>query len=396
MHKGMFLLLLQSRRSLPTFNIHHSCHSSNQPSALPSIQPSNPNDETPYYCSSTNFTNAKQIVFDSDSFPVGVDCHASCCMSPSKDDFITNTLVPAHSTVRPYQKGADLNVTHKGTLKWNISDDFGRVHKVQIPNSLLVPDGRQRLLSPQHWASEQLHQSTSNKYDPDSIYSTQYHNRNILKWGPTSQFQKTVYNNRRSNVPVFYTAPGINNYKSYMSSTPSVSLCQEFECQQCAVCHPATIIPSNEPTDLPTDLPSSVAPPVVSDDENDDTSIDSTASTSGTEENIIDFMPTSDTSRPPSATSINNDATVSASTDEGELLRWHLRLGHLSFNKLQALAQLNVIPRRLAKVRHPKCAQCIYGKMHRKPWRTRKQPSKVNKATKLGQCISVDQLEAPK
>ena len=164
-----------------------------------------------------------------------------------------------------------------------------------------------------------------------------------------------------------------------MSSTPSVSLCQEFKCQQCAMCHPATIIPSNEPTDLPTDLLSSVAPPVVSDDENDDNSIDSTASTSGPEENIIDFMPTSNTSRPLSATSIDNDATASASTDEGELLRWHLRLGHLSFNKLQALAQLNVIPRRLAKVQHPKCAQCIYGKMHCKPWRSHKQPSKVNK-----------------
>ena len=63
--------------------------------------------------------------------------------------------------------------------------------------------------------------------------------------------------------------------------------------------------------------------------------------------------------------------TIAASTDEGELLRWHYRLGHLPWAKLKLLALLNIIPRKLATIRHPPCPCCIAASMTRIPTRTK-------------------------
>jgi len=62
---------------------------------------------------------------------------------------------------------------------------------------------------------------------------------------------------------------------------------------------------------------------------------------------------------------INNvmeqDVHTSASTPIGELVRWHHRLGHMSFKKLQLLAMMNLIPRELSKCKAPMCVTCMYG-----------------------------------
>ena len=50
---------------------------------------------------------------------------------------------------------------------------------------------------------------------------------------------------------------------------------------------------------------------------------------------------------------------LSASDDQAELLRWHHRLGHISFSMLKWLAKNGEIPRRLANVKEPKCTDCL-------------------------------------
>ena len=86
---------------------------------------------------------------------------------------------------------------------------------------------------------------------------------------------------------------------------------------------------------------------------------------------------------------------LSASDDQAELLRWHHRLGHISFSMLKSLAKNGEIPRRLANVKEPKCAGCLFGKMTKVPWRTRsKANSKVHEATYPGECVSVDQMQS--
>ena len=90
-----------------------------------------------------------------------------------------------------------------------------------------------------------------------------------------------------------------------------------------------------------------------------------------------------------------SNQTLAASTDEGELLRWHYRLGHLSWAKLKLLALLGIIPRKLAAIRHPPCPCCIAASMTRIPTRTKGSNARrhIQNATKPGEYVSVDQIE---
>ncbi len=49
-------------------------------------------------------------------------------------------------------------------------------------------------------------------------------------------------------------------------------------------------------------------------------------------------------------------------------MRWHYRLGHLSFSKLKQLALNGEISKKLAKVKPPKCTGCLFGAMTKIPW----------------------------
>ena len=91
----------------------------------------------------------------------------------------------------------------------------------------------------------------------------------------------------------------------------------------------------------------------------------------------------------------NGNDQIVASTDEGELMQWHYRLGHLSWRKLKLLALLIVIPRRLANLREPRCSCCIAAQMSRVSTRTRGTNAirNIQVAHHPGQYVSVDQME---
>jgi hypothetical protein len=75
-------------------------------------------------------------------------------------------------------------------------------------------------------------------------------------------------------------------------------------------------------------------------------------------------------------------------------MRWHYRLGHLTFPKLKQLAFNGKIPKKLDKVLPPKCAGCLFGAMTKLPWQGKetKANHEVFIATKPGECILVDQI----
>ncbi len=73
-------------------------------------------------------------------------------------------------------------------------------------------------------------------------------------------------------------------------------------------------------------------------------------------------------------------------------MQWHYPLGHLSFPKLKALAELGEIPKRLANVKPPKCAGCIFGAMTKVAWKGKEDQRHIFIATKPGECVSVDQM----
>ena len=85
---------------------------------------------------------------------------------------------------------------------------------------------------------------------------------------------------------------------------------------------------------------------------------------------------------------------METTSPEAELMRWHHKLGHLSFNKIKRMAELGQLPKPIATARTPKCASCMFGKATKKPWRAKGQQKKLKTTTAPGQCISIDQLES--
>jgi hypothetical protein len=355
------------------------------------LVPPAPPDPAPNYIAMPTDTSATRIIsFDSDSFQIGIDTHATACMSPDKSDFIPNTLVPfppSKGGIRAYGKGPLLRINATGTVRWRIDDDNGMKHVITIPNSIYCSQGTQRLLSPQHWGAEA---NKTNTLNPDSTRSIQYHDRNVLYFGPKGEYKKTIFNHSKSNVPSFFTAAGTHEYTEYCSAVSTVHSSKYHHLEQ-ATCFPASFLISDDEasTDIAATPISPITPPPLHPDE----PRYSPVHTNFTDENIADF---SSTPLPPTPSVIEEEEEhIAATTDRGELLRWHYRLGHLSFSKLKLMAVLNIIPRRLALVKAPKCACCIYGKMTRTPWRTKAKNNRpIRKSTAAGQCISVDQMES--
>jgi hypothetical protein len=75
---------------------------------------------------------------------------------------------------------------------------------------------------------------------------------------------------------------------------------------------------------------------------------------------------------------------------------WHYHLGHLSFQKLKQLALNGEIPKKLSKLKPPKCTGCLCGMMTKLPLRSKESASshKIFVATKPGEIVLVDQMES--
>ncbi len=88
------------------------------------------------------------------------------------------------------------------------------------------------------------------------------------------------------------------------------------------------------------------------------------------------------------------DTLLATPNNQAELMRWHYRLGHLSFTKLKQLAHNGKIPKKLAKVIPPKCTGCLFGAMTKLPLcgKENKSSHEVFVATKPGEMVSVDQM----
>jgi hypothetical protein len=70
-------------------------------------------------------------IFDSDSFIIGIDNHASRSISNNIDHFSTALRPPKNAFIQGVG-GEFLTVKGEGTLFWHIEDDQGKVHKISI------------------------------------------------------------------------------------------------------------------------------------------------------------------------------------------------------------------------------------------------------------------------
>lgn len=300
------------------------------------------------YTSALNTSpHANTSPFDTDSFEIGIDNHATSCMTNSLHDFVDTSLQQVNVRVKGI--AGKLSAAHRGTLRWNITDDTGQPHQLLIPNAYYVPSLPIRLLSPQHFAqSMQPHESTNH----GTICET-FADSVRLHWSDR-RYTKTVPLGP-NNVATLWTTSGHWAYTAYAASV------RPDPVEPCA--YDAHWIPPDPDSVLHPSAPGSPHWPV-------------------------DTVPTT----------FDDDVRLGGDvTPTQELLVWHFRLAHLSFKRLQHMAKLGLLPKKLQNCRIPECPACCYAKATKVPWRSKGQPklSQQNSTiSKPGACVSIDQLES--
>eukprot|EP00978_Attheya_sp_CCMP212_P037948 scaffold183254_cov63-Attheya_sp.AAC.2 len=320
--------------------------------------------------------------FDSDSFLIGVDHHTSKTMTNRTEHFIS-PITPIHNQI---VKGiGEARVVGEGTLCWHIEDDDGISHAVTIKNALYVPDLPICLLCPQQWSQ----QANDNYPSPRGTYHAGFDDVLELYWDQR-KFKRTIPWDNRTNTCRFRSSSGAKRYMAYAAA---MDYSEDVEAHE-HVCFDAipqraarytlppdflqsNTIPASEEEEKETDKSTSSSPALIIDDD---------------DEEMINAADKYDRVDPP-------DEHLSGLTPEAEFMRWHQRLGHISFKKIRLLALLGILPKKILSSRAPKCASCIFAAQVKRPWRTRVPansiPTKIYKATRPGQVVSVDQLESP-
>ena len=160
--------------------------------------------------------------FDSESYMIGIDNHASRCISNDINHFIT-ALTP---TPRSYLRGitGNLKVKGEGTLVWSIDDDQGRSHKIKIKNCLYVPGLPSCLESPQHWAD----QADDNYPRPDGTWCATYAKNCVLQWDQR-KYTRTIPMDGNTNTPKLYSTPGCNKYSLTIAELELLAHSSEHE-----------------------------------------------------------------------------------------------------------------------------------------------------------------------
>ena len=305
--------------------------------------------------------------FDTDSVKVGIDNRCSACISHVPQDFI-GPLKDSNRTIKGFGRSRTTGIK-VGTLLWRWNDDEGKEHAFHIPESYYVPDGKVRLLSPQHWAKHQQKSYRKEKRYHGTLSQTTCEEVTLM-WNDRKA-RLTVPLAKENNVATFYLAPGFTNYYAFCAQA---GLDDEKDQNDPLTCHQVDheAIEENEDSEiaLREGTPWESNPKITQ--FHDDTWKD---------------KKTLPALQEPEGGQLSNSAAF---------LRLHQRLGHMSFAKMKLMARKGIIKTEFKNTPIPVCAACTYAKMIRKPWRNKPSTSYEREVTSNpGDVVSVDQLVSP-
>ena len=310
--------------------------------------------------------------FDSDAQVLMLDDGASACITNDKLDFIEP---PKRADRKVKGIKGHAHATHKGTIKWYLEDDQGLVHVMIICGAYLIPDALTRILSPQHLA-QQADDHHPKEEGTGALTTT----KNVTLFWAQRRFSKTIPLDTKTNVGLTTTASGAHSFRAFCATiqTPETMQPNIFTTH---------VIPDEDDKFF---QPKDPIEQVNSDTEEwADTSEkpDDPVTQGQTQTIVVDLGPITHV--------IPEDDEPNSLDPYDELLRWHYRLGHLSFKCIRQLARSGQLPKRLLTCKKPFCTACQYGKLTKRPWRVKGDDKKSTKvATRPGQIVSVDQLES--
>jgi hypothetical protein len=151
------------------------------------------------------FLDNAAVQFDLDSFSIGIDNHASRCMANAPHLFEDLQLTDDAGEVKGIGDG--LAIGGKGTFKFSLEDNQGKIHTFEIPNSLYLPGLKQCLLLPQHWAQEAGDGQT---------WMENFERMCVLHWHGGGK--KTVFFDPSTNMPILTTVPLSRAYRAFATT----------------------------------------------------------------------------------------------------------------------------------------------------------------------------------
>jgi hypothetical protein len=323
-------------------------------------------------------------IFDTDSALIGVDNRASACMSDNIHDFC-GPLLPTNRVVRGFAGTKTTNV-QMGTIQWRIEDDNGKISTHTIPHSYYVPDGKVRLLSPQHWAkSLPIHRRPNKNVAPEMTF----HDRVELRWDKDMSV-KTILLDPQTNVATFTLAP---DFKDFHAFCTMAEMNDDVECDNHPMCTAVEVVSDSEDE-------------ADSDDErNNMESVDGNDSDDD-EDDVLPTQPkttTFDLDGPSTYTNrmlpivIEDEEERQPTNVSAEFLRYHQKFNHISPKRIQLMAKQRIIPYRLSKCPIPICTACLYGKATKRKWRHKHSDNdhEAYVPTRPGEVVSIDQMISP-
>jgi len=345
-----------------------------------------------------------QARFDSDSFQVGIDTQSSRCISFNKAHFEDLHLENVGDCTG--LGGNQVAILGFGTLVFTIQDDSGRWHTHRVPNSLYIPNAKKVLICPQHWAQE----AKDNSPLLHGTCEMTTHSGTILFWDQR-RYRRTLSLHPSTNTPVFHSRAGNRIMEAFAATHEAMDASAPAMRERTILLPPGSLLthhPSQGDAWDGVELINTASPDEPGNVPRGDAhkmgeSIGDTSPAIADRHTEVSFDIDNSSGSPTSSfvqTSIDEDHAESLESPDraAELMRYHYRLGHLSFQKLQLLARIGEIPRALADIKPPACSGCLFGAMTKTPWRTKPkkdaEASRIFPATKPGEVVSVDQMQS--
>ena len=159
---------------------------------------------------STTVSPAGRIAppYDSDSYLLMIDNCCSKCVTNCCADFVGEPS-PVRANINGV--GGPIPVLLKGTVKWRIEDNLGRIHIFRIPGTYFAPAAPFRMFSPQHWSQET---NKGLKQGLKGAWCATYEDRVTLHWG-NDKYVRSIWLDPSTNVATVQTAPGCTRYQIY-------------------------------------------------------------------------------------------------------------------------------------------------------------------------------------
>ena len=276
--------------------------------------------------------------FDFDSRPVAIDTAATQSFSQSLQ-YMTN-YKPFDDPLTVTGVGGGASILGKGTINWPILDDRGEAQTIIVNDVYYSPEIPINLLNPIQWAQQNQGYSQGTN--------------GFTTWLKTPRWSMTLkHDPSQPKLPILNTLPDIQTY--FIEQFPV------------AYAMPHTESPAN-------------------------------LRTVEHQDQWIKFPSTKEFSKPfLQAPALPSNEKLS---DEDLYIHWHNKLGHPTNAQMKRMLKTTSLPRRLKAIidKPPICQACQFGKQHRRPWRTKAQPSAISpiKRDQLqpGDCIHIDQMES--